>query len=227
MIMTNRPPTQTPRWLRAALRCGAVCLLAGGLIYCTDQSDLTSVDPARVPAVSESTVLDDDASQARQVLGPLIEAIAAEHALPVELTEALGDAAESVIGGRGLSLNGGPRMMADAFVAVTPDDGSGESPRVVALNLAGLRSALSEGPLPPETLNAELARHLRVGQNSHLRFLQGIQLACAADEGASLSASNVLTSGKMTCETTKASSGKLSVTESLIMTDRNGDHDNG
>ena len=50
VIMKHRTPTPTPRWLRVALRCGAACLLAGGLIYCTDQSDLTSVDPAFVPA---------------------------------------------------------------------------------------------------------------------------------------------------------------------------------
>lgn len=227
VIMTNRTPTHTPRWLRAALRCGAVCLLAGGLIYCTDQSDLTSVDPARVPAASESTVLDDDASQARQVLGPLIEAIAAEHALPVELTEALGDAVESVVGGRGLSLNGGTRMMADAFLAVTPDDGSGGS-RVVALNLAGLRSALSEGRLTPETLDVEVARYLRVGQDSNLRFLNGIQLACAADEGANLSEGNVL-SGKIHCRTTPTSGGRFKVSDGSNLTrlDLNVDHDNG
>ena len=49
VIMTNRTSTPTPRWLRVALRCGAVCLLAGGLVYCTDHSDLTSVDPACRP----------------------------------------------------------------------------------------------------------------------------------------------------------------------------------
>ena len=201
VIMTNRTPTHTPRWLRAALRCGAVCLLAGGLIYCTDQSDLTSVDPARVPAASESTVLDDDASQARRVLGAGIEAIATEHALPVELTEALRTAGEEALS---------DRTPADLFLAVTPDDGTGDF-RMVMLDLAGLRAGLSDDPLAPEALQAELARHLRVVQNSNnVSLLQGMHFECAVDEGADPSA-ETLVSGRMTCETTKAKNFRLRV----------------
>ncbi len=201
VIMTNRTPTHTPRWLRAALRCGAVCLLAGGLIYCTDQSDLTSVDPARAPAVSESTPLNDDAPQARRVLGAGIEAIAAEHALPAELTEALRTAGESALS---------DRTPADLFLAVTPDDGTGTF-RTVMLDLAGLRSELSDDPRAPEVLHVELARHLRVVQNSNnVSLLQGMHFECAVDEGADPSA-ETLVSGRMTCETTKAKSFRLRV----------------
>lgn len=201
VIMTNRTPTHTPRWLRAALRCGAVCLLAGGLIYCTDQSDLTSPDPARVPAVSESKILDDDASQARRVLGPLIEAIAAEHALPAELTEALRTAGESAL------ADGTP---ADLFLAVTPDGGAGDF-KTVVLDLARLRSALSEGPLSEEALEAKLARHLRVGQNSNMSSLEGGQFECTGVTGKVLDSSyeSQIASMTMTCETAKASTGEF------------------
>lgn len=214
VIMTDRTPTHTPRWLRVALRCGAVCLLAGGLIYCTDQSDLTSVDPARAPAASESKVLDDDAPQAMRMLGDRIEAVATEHALPSELAEALRDQALSV--SRGLSKDGGDesdRNTADLFLAFTPEDGTGES-RTVTMDLAGLQSALSEGPLSPEALHSELAQHLRVDRssNKNLSFFEGMHLVCEGAEG------TVLPTGErtagimtMTCESAETSTGRLVV----------------
>ncbi|MDE2944045.1 MAG: hypothetical protein OXT63_07525 [Gemmatimonadota bacterium] len=75
---------------------------------------------------------------------------------------------------------------------------------MVIMDLAGLRSALSEGPLSPEALDAELDRHLRVSRNSNFSLLRGMHLECAADEGGKLTESAVL-SGKMTCETVKPS----------------------
>ena len=53
--LISSPPPPPPRkipgsWLRLALGCVAACLLAGGLISCTDLSDPTSVDPALVAA---------------------------------------------------------------------------------------------------------------------------------------------------------------------------------
>ena len=229
VIMTNRTPTHTPRRLRVALRCGAVCLLAGGLIYCTDQSDLTSVDPARVPANEEAVLHLEDPQddptanaplrpqQMRRALGDRIEALATEHALPTDLAKTLRTAGETALSGESVRLRGddgrvrGLRGGAPGmFLAVTPEDGTGD-PRVVVLNLAGLRSALSEGPQSPEAVHAELARHIRVGRNSNLRFLRGIQLECAADEGVDPSASNVLS--RMTCKTTKASTGNFRVNE--------------
>ena len=224
VIMTNRTPTHTPRRLRVALRCGAVCLLAGGLIYCTDQPDLTSVDPARVPA---SSSLDDGQGdppanaplrpqQMMHTIGDRIEALATEHALPAHLARTLRTVGESALSGESVRLRGDDGRVQglrggtpDMFLAVTPEDGTGD-PKVVVLNLAGLRSALSEGPQSPEAIHAELARHIRVGQNSNLRFLRGMQLECAADEGVDPSASAVL-SGRMTCNTTKASTGNFRV----------------
>ena len=230
VIMTNRTPTHTPRWLRVALRCGTVCLLAGGLVYCTDQSDLTSVDPAVVP-VTEEAVLHpegrrDDPSvdtplrpqQMTRALSDWIEALATEHALPADLAKTLRAAGEAALSGKSVRLRGDDGRVQglrgrtpDVFLAVTPEDGTGD-PGVVVLNLAGLRSALSEGPQSPETVHAELARHVRVDQNSNLRFLRGMQLECAADEGAGPSASNLL-SGRMTCKTTKASTGNFRVNQ--------------
>ncbi len=238
VIMTNRTPTHSPLWLRAALRCGAVCLLAGGLIYCTDQSDLTSVDPARVPAVSESTLLNDDAPtpdgdilyfdddgvllrrvpaadrplEAIRMLGDRIEAMATEHALPSELAEALRDQALSVP--RGLSKDRGDdpdRSTADFFLAVTPEDGTGDF-TTVALNLAGLRSALSGDPLSPEALHSELAQHLRVDRssNKNLSFFEGMHLVCEGAEGTVLP-TDERTAGimTMTCESAETSTGRL------------------
>ena len=227
VIMTNRTTTPTPRWLRVALRCGAVCLLAGGLIYCTDQSDLTSVDPAVVPAAETAGFLDpggnrpaespplaiDGHLRARtQTLATQMEALALEHQLPRNLAEALRDAAGSAISPRAMSLEvGGPRLVPDAFVAVTPDNGTGDS-KTVMLDLAGLRSALSEGPLSPEALDAELARHLRVSQsqNSNLSLFQGMHFECAGAEISRLSSDGRSpATTTMTCETAKTSTGRL------------------
>ncbi|WP_420615241.1 M56 family metallopeptidase [Candidatus Palauibacter sp.] len=225
VIMTNRTPTHSPLWLRAALRCGAVCLLAGGLIYCTDQSDLTSVDPARVPAVSESTVLNDDSPsvdgewplffegdagadrwlqvmRTMTVMRTMIEAVATEHALPSELTEALRDAGEAALS---------DRTPADLFLAVTADDGAGDQ-KVVELDLAGLRSTTLEAGLSTQAaaVKAELARHLRVRSLTTNRFLGGMRLKCTGAKGEPVSSSEgerVATT--MTCEDAETSQGKL------------------
>lgn len=244
-IMSNRTLTHTPRRLRAALRCGAVCLLAGGLIYCTDQSDLTSVDPARVPAVSESRIPDDDAPtldgeilyfdgdgvlldrvpaadrplQAMRMFGAGIEAMATEHALPSELAEALRDQVLSV--SRGLPTDGvdePDRSTADFFLAVTPEDGTGDF-RTVALDLAGLRSALSGDPLSPEALHSELAQHLRVDRSSNrnLSLFEGMHLVCERAEGTVFpTEERTAATMTMTCESAETSTGRLG-TGSLVV----------
>jgi len=213
VIMTNRTSTQPPRWLRVALRCGAICLLAGGLVYCTDQSDLTSIDPTFVPENLDTRFGDLDLApsgfysyqpeQVMQTLGDRIEALATEHTLPVDLVEALHDHARSVSRHLAEDEAAEPAGTPDAFLAVTPRDGTGDY-RMVIMDLAGLRSALSEGPLSPEALDAELDRHLRVSRNSNVSLLRGMHLECAADEGGKRTESDLL-SGKMTCETVKAS----------------------
>lgn len=230
VIMTNRTPTQTPRWLRAALRCGTVCLLAGGLVYCTDQSDLTSFDPARVPGASESTVLNDDSPSVDverplfvegnagffegdagvdrwlQVMRTLLEAVATEHALPTDLAEALGDAGEAALS---------DRTPADLFLAVTPDDGAGDQ-KIVELDLAGLRSATLEAGLSPQAaaVKAELARHLRVRPLTVNRFLGlgEMRLECTGAVFSSVSSSAGKPVGHtLTCEESETSQGKLHI----------------
>lgn len=224
VIMTNRTPTHTPRWLRAALRCGAVGLLAGGLIYCTDQSDLTSVDPARVPA-NEEAVLHLEGQQdgptadarlrpqqMRRALGDRIEALATEHALPTDLAKNLRAAGETALSGESVRLRGDDGRVQglrgrtpDVFLAVTPDDGAGDF-KTVVFDLARLRSALSEGPLSPEALHAELARHLRVGRNSNMSLLESGQFECTGVTGKVLDSSyeSQTASMTMTCETARA-----------------------
>ncbi|WP_419947796.1 M56 family metallopeptidase [Candidatus Palauibacter sp.] len=217
VIMTNRTSTPTPRWLRVALRCGAVCLLAGGLVYCTDQSNLTSVDPAFVP-IDEEAVLhvddrrDDPAAdapvgpqQVQQVMRKLIEAIATEHALPADLAAALGDAGEAALS---------DRTPADLFLAVTPDAGAGD-PRVVELDLAGLRSVTLETGLSPRqaaAVRAELARHLRVRPIKLDSFLSETHIECTRAEGSMVGSSEgEVVRLKMTCEAAETSQGKLLV----------------
>ncbi|MDE2721231.1 M56 family metallopeptidase [Candidatus Palauibacter polyketidifaciens] len=214
VIMTNRISTPTARWLRVPLRCGAVCLLAGGLVYCTDQSNLTSVDPALVPVEKEAVLhldggQDDPAADAPLRLRPhvmrkLIEAIATEHALPANLAEALGDAGEAALSNR---------TPADLFLAVTPDDGAGNS-KVVELDLAGLRSATLEAGLSPRQAAAvrdDLARHLRV-RSARNGFFGGMHIKCTGVEGSSVSSSEGrVVAGRMWCEEAETSQGKLRI----------------
>ncbi|WP_419950133.1 M56 family metallopeptidase [Candidatus Palauibacter sp.] len=216
VIMTNRTSIQTPRWLRVALRCGAVCLLAVGLVYCTDQSNLTSVDPAFVPSDEEAVLHLDDRGddpaadaplppqQVQHVMRMLIETIATEHALPADLAEALGDAGEAALS---------DRTPADMFLAVTPGDGAGNS-KVVELDLAGLRSVTLETGLSPRqaaAVRAELARHLRV-RSARSGFFAGMHIECTGAEGSSVSSSEGgVVARTMTCEEAKTSQGKLHV----------------
>ncbi|MDE2877427.1 M56 family metallopeptidase [Candidatus Palauibacter soopunensis] len=228
VIMTNRTSTPTPRWLRVALRCGAVCLLAGGLVYCTDQSDLTSVDPAVVPVEKESILHLDgqgddpvgDAPLRPQVMRKLIEAIATEHALPADLARNLRAAGETALSGGSVRLRGdGGRVEGlrgrtpDMFLAVTPDDGAGDF-KTVVFDLARFRSALSEGPLSEEALAAELARHLRVSRNNpNMSLLKGVHVECTGAEAAVLDSSyeSQIASMTMTCETAKTSTPGFSM----------------
>ncbi len=221
VIMTTRTPTPTPRWLRVALRSGAVCLLAGGLIYCTDQSDLTSVDPAIVSKNLDTRVgdldlapsgfyprSDQEAAIAQldgggdgpaadrplqlRTLGDQLEAFAAEHALPVELARAVRAAGEAALS---------DRTPADLFLAVTPDDGAGDH-KVVELDLAGLRSAMLEAGLSPQAaaVRAELARHLRVRPLAVNGFLGRLHIECSGADGSIVSSSDgVGVTGAMTC----------------------------
>ena len=221
MILTNRTPTPTPRWIRVALRCGAVCLLAGGLIYCTDQPDLTSVDSASVPAtvdtrfgnldVAPSGFYFNRSRPAMRALDDRIEALATEHALPIQLADALRDQALSVSRQLAEGDVAEPARPADVFLAVTPDDGTGDY-RTVIMDLAGLRSALSEGPLSPEALHAELAQHLRVGQSSNLSLLKGMHFECEGAAGAAPSSyASAIANMTMTCRTVKASMRRFRV----------------
>ena len=52
MIFRNRP-TPLPRWLRGTFQLVAVGMLVAGLVYCTDEPELTSVDAALTPAAGE------------------------------------------------------------------------------------------------------------------------------------------------------------------------------
>ena len=209
MIMTNEEPRHTPAWLRVALRLGTVCLLAGGLIYCTDQADVTSVDPALVPTEGPPVVLEADSPEAeaeRRAVAAHMRAVAREHALPRQLAEALGDAAEGAVSS---VVPGESARPADMFLAVTPDDGTAD-PKVVELDLAGLRSALLDEELSPAAVRAELVRHLRVRTLGTNRFLSGLQVECRGFEGTTLSSSEgERVASTMTCEQAVTSNWKL------------------
>ena len=221
MIMTSRTSAHTPRRLRVAVRCGAVCLLAGGLIYCTDQPGLTAVDPAVVSENLDTHFGDldlapsgfyprsDQEAAIAQLDGggdgpaadrPLqlrtlvdqLDALTTEHALPVELARAVRAAGEAALS---------DRTPADLFLAVTPDDGAGDH-KVVELDLAGLRSAMLEAGLSPQAaaVRAELARHLRVRPLTVPGFLGRLHIECTGADGSLVSSSNgVGVAGAMTC----------------------------
>lgn len=215
MIMTNEEPRHTPAWLRGALRLGTICLLAGGLIYCTDQADITSIDPALVPTEGPPPVIEADSPEAeaeRRAVAAHMQAVALERALPRQLAEALGDAAQGALApsGRPSSVVPGESARpADMFLAVTPDDGT-EDPKVVELDLAGLRSALLDEGLSPAAVRAELVRHLRVRTLRANRFFSGLQVECRGFEGTTLSSpEGERIASTMTCEQAVTSDAKI------------------
>ena len=69
MICRNRP-TALPRWLRGTFRLVAMCMLVAGFVYCTDESELTSVDPALTLAAGD---LQGDRAAGREILSTWLD----------------------------------------------------------------------------------------------------------------------------------------------------------
>ncbi len=70
MIFGNRP-TPLPRWLRGTFHLVAVCMLVTGLVYCTDESEVTSVT-ALTPAAGE---LQGDRAAVREILSTWLDSL--------------------------------------------------------------------------------------------------------------------------------------------------------
>ena len=71
MICTNKS-TPIPRWLRGVFQLVAVCMLAAGLVYCTDESELTFVNAALTPAAGE---LQGDRAAVREILSTWLDSL--------------------------------------------------------------------------------------------------------------------------------------------------------
>ncbi|WP_419943361.1 M56 family metallopeptidase [Candidatus Palauibacter sp.] len=207
VIMTNRRPPETPRWLRVTLRCGAVCLLAGGLTYCTDQAELTSIDPALAPPVQETVFLDTggerpianpplvvdgdslflaaELSREEVVLRALAartEMLAVERELrPIQLLQVLRQPGHG--GADGLDVL--TPTPADLFV-LTPDHGTGD--------------------WSAEAVEAALVRYQLVRESALAARREATYLECEI-EGKSVSGGE-LTSVSGTCETVETNERK-------------------
>ena len=189
VIMTNRRPSETPRWLRVTLRCGAVCLLAGGLIYCTDQAELTSIDPALAPPVHDTVKFRDSDGTRRETTPAVVFDgdslffdggwlfVDGEWNREAETMRELATLVESfplheTVEALGTSLSRLQSTLQELDLATL-----------------GLGSELSEAadPLSEEAVGAALARHLGAGKFAIDLASRGIYLECEVHKGGSFS----------------------------------------
>ncbi|WP_419162503.1 M56 family metallopeptidase [Candidatus Palauibacter sp.] len=204
VIMTNRRPPETPRWLCITLRCGAVCLLAGGLTYCTDQSNVTSVDPALAPPAQDSVRFRDSDGARRETTSAVV--------FDGDSLFLDGEWNREVETMRELAAHMEPVPLHETVEALGTSLSRLQS-TLQELDLAalGLGSELSEAadPLSVEAAGAALARHLGAGKfaiNWASRKMY-LEFECALDEGGSFSEEEV-TSGPVSCETVDAEERK-------------------
>ena len=130
MIVRNKP-TPLPRWLRGAFQLAAVCMLLAGLVYCTDDAELTSADAALTPAVGEPQ---GDRTAVREILSTWLDSL---RNLDLEVTGPELDTPWS------RHVSAGIRVHFDSLVAEGP-----AGPNATALQAAFMQASLSGPRLP-------------------------------------------------------------------------------
>ncbi|WP_419947794.1 M56 family metallopeptidase [Candidatus Palauibacter sp.] len=146
MIMTKEPPT-APRWFRGALKGCAVCVLAAGLVYCTDRPETGSPDAALTPAGSEIEPTSDSPAESRRLAAALtshIDSLAADGQLTRDAAESFTSAFVPRLAelGASISFEAGVPQEFDIRVRISGSDFDRRSEAVIG-NLIGLQKALA------------------------------------------------------------------------------------
>ncbi len=146
MIM-KKEPLSAPRGLRAALKCGALCLLALGLVYCTDRSDSVFPHAAMTPADLEGRLTHDSRAESgsRRLAAALtshIDSLAADGQLTRDAAESFIRAFVPRLAELGASVDGAVPQEFDIRIRISGRD---QEQRFEAAsgNLIGLQKALA------------------------------------------------------------------------------------
>lgn len=170
MIVSDTPSPSIPTLAHRILRCGAVCVLAAGLVYCSDRE--TPVEPETAPgafttdrAVSapdvtlSATDVDGDGDSdlvvgfspfldvrprgaSEPTFEDVLDGLVHDARLPGDAFRSVGPEVVRDIAAQLLPLGGQERY--GRYAGVFGPDGEGSSPMVVTVDLQGLRGALGE-----------------------------------------------------------------------------------
>lgn len=179
MIVSNTPSPSLPTRLRTVLRFGAVCVLAAGLVYCSDQG--IPVEPETASSMSatdlivSATDLDGDGNADLYVgdpdffvgdaaltdgrsggdigpsFGDILDTLFHEARLPSEAFESVRPVVVSDIATQLLPLKGQQEYR--RYAGLFGPGGEESSPMMVTVDLQGLRGALAEATRPDASSN--------------------------------------------------------------------------
>ncbi|MXW35490.1 MAG: M56 family metallopeptidase [Chloroflexi bacterium] len=205
MIMTKEPQT-TPRWFRGALTGCAVCVLAVGLVYCTDRSEAGFPDAALTPAGSEIGPISDSQADSRGLAAALtshIDSLAADGQLTRDAAESFTAAFVPRLAalGASVSFEAGVPQEFDIRVRISGSDFDRRSEAVIG-NLIGLQKALAlaNGLDPREMFfSSEAALGART---VHIRGLRtSARLSLAGPDECSVELHDQADVSRVSCET--------------------------
>ena len=140
-------PLSAPRGLRAALKCGALCLLALGLVYCTDRSDSVFPHAATAPADLEGRLTHDSRAESgsRRLAAALtshIDSLAADGQLTRDAAESFSRAFVPRLAELGASVDGAVPQEFDIRIRISGRDQE-QRFKAASGNLIGLQKALA------------------------------------------------------------------------------------
>ena len=205
MIMTKEPPT-APRWVHGALKGCAVCVLAVGLVYCTDRSEAGFPDAALTPAGSEIEPTADSPAESRRLAAALtshIDSLAADGQLTRDAAESFTNAFVPRLAelGATIHLDANVPQEFDIRVRISGSDHDRRSEAAMG-NLIGLQKALAlaNGVDPREMFVSEEAA--LGGRIVYIRgFTMGAHLYLGGPDECSVELHDRAGVSRVSCET--------------------------
>lgn len=136
-----------PRWFRGALRGSAVCVLAAGLVYCTDRSEAGFPNAPLTLADPEIGLMSDSQAESRRLAAALtshIDSLAANGQLTRDAAESFTSALVPRLAelGASISLDASVPRDFDIWVRISGSDHDRRSEAAMG-NLIGLQKALA------------------------------------------------------------------------------------
>ena len=165
MIVADTPSPSLPARLRLAIRCGALCLLAVGLVYCTDGTTAAFPDASMTPADLQGGFTHDSRAESgsRPLAAALtfhIDSLAAAGQLAADAAESFNSAFVPRLAELGASINldGAASEEFDVRIWISGGDHDRRF-EAAAGNLIGLQKAiaLANGLDPQEMFVSEEA----------------------------------------------------------------------